>query len=159
MYQDLFRKIFSLKPRKSFQVSGGYTLVEILISMLIFGIVTISLSLPVCQSIYLTVNNENIVKANNLARLYLKDTEVLWSSIADYDLSVLPDSDNEQGQVGSHTVSNSAYTDDGTFQANVILQDLKTDNSGIVIVKRVRIVYQDMDGKNLADVYMDYDRK
>ncbi len=159
MYQDLFRKIFSLKPRKSFQVSGGYTLVEILISMLIFGIVTISLSLPVCQSIYLTVNNENIVKANNLARLYLKDTEVLWSSITDYDLSVLPDSDNEQGQAGSHTVSNSAYTDDGNYKVIVDLQNLKNNDFGVAVVKRVRIVYQDMDGNNLADVYMDYDRK
>ncbi len=159
MFQDLFSKLFRTKTIVPARAVKGYTLVEILVSMLIFGIVTISLSLPVCESIYLTANNQNIVRANNLARLYLKDTEILWNTKSNYDGSILPDSDNSSVSSGEHDVTSTEYTDDGVFEVKAYIQDLSTNDTGETVVRRVRIAFKDKDGKNLTDIYMDYDRK
>jgi prepilin-type N-terminal cleavage/methylation domain-containing protein len=154
MCQDLFSKFFKNKKH-----SKGYTLIEIMVSMLIFGIVTVSLSLPICQSVYLTVNNEGIVKANNLARLYLKNTEILWKTIGNYDRNVLPDSGNSSVAAGQHNITSTAYTDDNNYEVKAYIENLSSNDLGVTVVKRVRIVYKDTNGKNLADIYMDYDRR
>lgn len=123
----------------------GFTLLEILVSMLIFAAVALSISLPFCESIKLTSNNQNLINANNLAKSYLKSVEINWSKSVDFDLGILPDVTSD-------------YTNNGAYNVTVAQKDLVTNSNNQTIIKRVSVKYKDSKNKNLIDVYMDYNR-
>jgi len=140
MFQDLLNKL------KEKRFSRGYSLTELMIAILMFGIVAVSISLPLSNSIYANVNNKNLTTANTLAKNYLKAIEDEWKIQADYDTGALPEID-------------STYTDNGTFAVSVSITPLETDSDGVtVILRRVNIIYKTSDDSNLCDLYYDYNR-
>jgi len=139
MCPDLLNKI-NRKSRKT-----GYTLLEIVISILFFAIITIGLSLPMSNSINLTVDNKKLNTANNLARSYLKNQEAEWSIQNDFDTGQLIDAD-------------ATYTNNGKYTVTVSYENISADSNGIIVIRRVHIKYLDSKGHTLSDIFYDYNR-
>jgi len=127
------------------QLQKGYTLIEVFIAIMFFGLISLGLSLPFNNSINLTVNNKNINAANNLARSYLKDLEANWR---------IQDNFKE----GNLIEINDVYTDNGKYSVEKSSQVITEDSSGTVMVRRVHIVYKDSKGLVLSDIFYDYNR-
>lgn len=123
----------------------GYTLLEIVISIMFFAIIALGLSLPYCNSVSLTVANRNINASSNLARSYLKDIEAEWKIQSNFDDGNLIEVDD-------------SYTDNDKYIVNVNSQDIAIDEEGIVLIRRVNITYKDSKENTLADIYYDYNR-
>ena len=136
MYQD----IFNAKRCKK-----GYTLLEIMVAMLFFGIVALALCLPFYRSISLSVKDQDLVNANNLARLYLNDVKIGWNLQSDYDKGNLPTVD-------------STYTNNGVYTSTVTSTNMATDANGNVILRRIIVNYKDKSKNTLVELYSDYDR-
>jgi type II secretory pathway pseudopilin PulG len=125
--------------------SGGYTLLEVMIAIVFFGVVVLGLGLPVTESLNLSSEDQNIVSANNLARVYLKDVELSWLKQSDYDGGeILQISDK--------------YTKNGYFDVNVNTDNIAFNDDGNVLVRRVNIKYTNDSGTCLADIFLDYNR-
>jgi len=137
MYQDMSNK--NNKSRK------GFTLVEIAMSMVIFGVVVIMLSLPVYTGLNLLVDDSSIVKANNLAKAYIRDLEDKWKIQMNYDTAELIEVD-------------SAYTNNGKYTVNVAVEDIQTDEDNIVIVRRIKVTYKNQKEEVLTDIFYDFNR-
>lgn len=135
MSQDLLNK----------NCSKGYSLVELMMAVLFFGIISLALSPPLTNSMYLTFDNKNINNANNLAKTYLRDVQDSWKIQSNYDQGILINTGSE-------------YTDNGNYTVTINTQDLESDSEANVILRRVNIVYQDSDGNTLCDLYYDYNR-
>ncbi len=135
MFRDLLNKKYC----------RGYSLIELMMAVLFFGIVAVALSPPITNSMYLTFDNKNINSANNLAKTYLRDLQDSWKIQADYDQGTLINAGNE-------------YTDNGNYNVAVNSQALETNGNGNVILRRINIVYKDSDGNTLCDIYYDYNR-
>ena len=123
----------------------GYTLLEVAVSIMIFAIITLGLSLPFSNSISLTVDDKNINAASNLARSYLEDTEKSWNTQNSFDKGNLINIGNN-------------YTNNGKYTATVNAVDISTDTSGIVLVRRLNINYKDSRGKTLVNIFYEYSR-
>lgn len=136
MFQDLLNK------RKSHK---GMTLLELTISMVIFGILVISINLPLSTGLYLSVDDNNIVKANNIAKTYIKDLENNWKIQLAYDNAELIEVD-------------STYTDNGKYTVNITSEDIQTNEDGIVVIRRVGVNYKNKEGKTLTDIFYDFNR-
>ncbi|MEI8388790.1 MAG: hypothetical protein WCG23_02785 [bacterium] len=133
------------KNNFNYSVSKGYTLLEVLISIVFFAIITVGLSLPISSSISLTVDNKNINAANNLARSYLEDVEAKWTIQSNFD-------------AGTLIAVTDVYTNNKKYNVTVTSENISTDNNGVVIVRRINIKYKNTKGKLLTDIYYDYDR-
>jgi len=131
-------------PLKSSCLKHGYSLIEIMMAILFFGVIAVSLSAPMTNSMYLTTNNKTVNNANNLAKTYLKDLEESWKIQADYDDGSL--------------VSLSDYNEDGKYTIQVNSQTLETDDDSNVILRRITITYEDNNDNILCDLYYDYNR-
>ena len=123
----------------------GYTLLEVIISVMFFAIIAMGLFLPYCNSISLTVDNKNITAANNLARSYLKDIESEWKIQNNFDTGSLIEIDE-------------TYTNNGIYIVSVNSEDIATDDEGIVLIRRINITYKDSEENTLSDIYYDYSR-
>lgn len=123
----------------------GYTLLEVVISVMFFAIVTLGLSLPFSSSISLTVDDRNINVASNLARSYLKDTETSWKTQNSFD-------NGELIAVGDN------YNNNGKYTVAVSSEEIATDTDGNVLIRRINITYKDSNGRNLTDIFYDYNR-
>jgi len=123
----------------------GYTLLEIAVAILFFSITVICLSLPLCQSISLSSSEQDMVNANNLARMYLKSIDLKWQFQTDYDQGELP-------QITSTFTSNDKYN------VTTAKQDIAQNSSSIVIVRRVNIEYKDKKNNTLVNLFMDFNR-
>jgi len=123
----------------------GFSLMEILIAMFIFGIIAMGLALPFQESITLTSKNTNVANANNLARLYLKDTELIWQNQLDFDTETVPELTDK-------------YTESGLYTVNITIENLATNKDGIFILKRINIIYSDKNQNQLINIFMDYSR-
>ena len=134
MYQDI-----SKRSKK------GYTLLEIMIAMLFFGVVALSLSLPFYRSISLSAKDQDIINANNLARLYLNNVDIGWNLQNNYDTGALP-------------TINTVYTNNGAYTVTVTSTNLATDNTGNTSLRRIIVKFKDKYGNTLVDIYSDYDR-
>jgi len=141
----MFRDILNKKNRIISSGQQGYTLLEIVISIMIFAIIAVGLSLPVSNSVSLTVDNKNINISNNLARSYLKDLEAEWSIQANYDA----------GQLVAVT---DIYTNNGAYTVTVTSDDISADSDGLTVLRRINIKYSDSKGRSLTDIYYDYNR-
>ncbi len=141
MYPDLSNK----KIKSNNNVKKGYTLIEVLISVMFFAIIAVGLSLPFSNSIYLTVDNKNINTANNLARSYLKDTEAVWRIQEDFKEGTLINIDN-------------TYTNNGIYNVTVNSQNICLDENNEVMIRRVNIQYKDSKGNVLTNIFYDYSR-
>lgn len=138
MFQDFYDKVYKKN-------NPGYTLLEIAIAILFFSITVVCLSLPISQSIGLSASEQNMVNANNLAKVYLKNIELNWQFQANYDIGELP-------QI------NSNYTDNGKYTVTVTQQNLAQNSNGIVILRRLNIKYKDNRNNTLADLFVDINR-
>lgn len=134
MYRDLVNKS-----------QKGQSILEILIAVTIFGIMAVSLSLPVSSSLYLSVDNKNISTANTLARSYLKDVQDEWKLQSKFDNGILVPLDN-------------VYTDDGIFAVTITTEDIETNDEGFVILRRINISYTDNNENVLCNISHDYNR-
>lgn len=134
MYQDL-----------STNKRAGFTLIEVVMSLLFFSFIALSISLPFCKGIDLSNNTQNVINTNNLAKLYLKNVEKSWLQEVDFDNAVLPSITSD-------------YNGNGAYNVTVKKNDLVKDASNITLIRRVSIIYKDSNGKNLIDVYSDYNR-
>ncbi len=135
MSQDLSNK----KQRK------GYSLIELMMAVLFFGIAAVAISPPLTNSMNLTVNDKNINNANNLARSYLRELQDSWKIQSVFDQGVLV-------AVGDE------YTYNGNYNVTVNAQDIESDTGGNVILRRVNIVYTDSNANMLCDLFYDYNR-
>ncbi len=136
MFQDL-----SNKRRHS----GGYSLIELMMAMLVFGVMVIALSFPISNSMYLTHDNKSVSNANNLARTYLRDMQDAWKLQNDYDN-------------GNLITIGSDYTDNGKYNVTVSSSALETDDDGNTTLRRINITYEDTNNNSLCDVYYDFNR-
>ncbi len=123
----------------------GYTLLEIMLSIVILGIVVLGLSLPFGQSFYLSSDDRDIVTSNNLAGLYLREVETSWQNQTEYDLGELPEITDE-------------YTGNGRYNVTTGLEDLATNDNGQVIVRRVQVTYTNGNNQVLTDIFSDFNR-
>ena len=139
MYPDFLNK--KVTRRKQ----SGYTLLEVVISVMFFAIISIGLALPYCNSIALTANNRSINEANNLARSYLKDIESEWGIQSNFDQGTLIEIDD-------------SYTSNGLYSVTVVSDNVATDDNGTVLVRRINIIYSDQKEHVLANIYYDYSR-
>lgn len=149
MCQDFLSKNFftiqnKRKPEK-LNAKRGFTLLEVVISIVFFAIISAGLVLPVSNSISLTVDNKNINASNNLARSYLQDLGSQWSSQSNF----------EAGELLQLT---STYTDNGKYTVDVNSEDLEINEDGLVLVRRVEIEYKDNKGNILSKIFLDYNR-
>lgn len=138
MFQDFCNQL----SKKSNQ---GYTLLEIAVAILFFSITVVCLSLPIGQSISLSASEQNVVNANNLAKVYLKNIELNWQFQANYDVGALP-------QITS------TYTDNGKYTVTVTQQNLAQNSNGIIILRRINIKYKDNRNNTIADLFVDINR-
>lgn len=127
------------------QAKKGFSLLEIMMSVVIFGIIALGLITPVSNSLYLSANNKSISTAGSLARTYLKDLQSSWKIQRDYDHGTLKELDN-------------TYTNQGKYTVNVTSEDVSSDDDGNVILRRVHVVYKDLGNHTLCDIFYDYDR-
>jgi len=145
----MFRGIFTAKTHKKQALNtdkkcNGYTLIEVMMSMVMFCVVSIALSYPLIESISLSADDHSIVTANNLAKHYLRDVEASWRTQNDFDASALIDS------------SNCTYTDGGKYNISVTPNDIQ--NNGTTVLRRLNIRYTTPSGKILTDLFYDINR-
>jgi len=137
MCQDLLNK----KNRSQ----KGFTLLEIAMSMVIFGIIVVMLSLPMYTGLSLLVGDSNIVRANNLAKAYIKDLDNKWKIQSTFDDAELVELD-------------AFYTDNNKYVVNVGVENIHTDENSVVIIRRVKVIYKNQDGELLTDIFYDFKR-
>lgn len=151
MFQEISRKINIYKS------SEGITLIEIMVSILFFGIISLSLSHTLTNSLVLTTHDNNIVNATNLAKLYLTKVGQDWRLQLNYDNPALPDvSEFTDGEENS--ITNSTYTNNGKYNVTVICSDISANTEGTTIVRRVEIIYNDQENNKLMNLYKDFGR-
>lgn len=137
MFQDTLNKSKNIK--------AGYTLTEVVLAMMIFGIVAVSISLPFSKDISLSYNNNNTVVANNLAKMYLKNVQTKWQTQQAFTTGELVDIDEK-------------YTDSGQFGVEAGSETLITDSNGAALIKRVSIKYYTKSGHGLVDLFLDINK-
>ncbi len=139
MYQDM---LINKQDKDS-----GYSLVEILVAMLIFGAVVLTLSLPMYSSFELAANDAKLMEANTLTSAYIKQVEKNWLNSQCYDDDALPEIDD-------------TFTANGKYEVTVTTPEIIATSSqtGKVLIKRISITYRDDEGKVLSDVYFDFNR-
>ncbi len=123
----------------------GQSLTEIMISMLFFGLIAVSLSMPLSNSLFATYDNHNVNTANTLARSYLKDQQDAWKLQGNFDASTL-------------ITPGAIYTENNKYSVNTAVSDIQTDSDGNVIIRRVTVTYADDNGVVLCELYYDYNR-
>lgn len=133
MFQDFLNK------------QNGQSLIEIMMAAVFFGIIAVSLSLPVSNSLFVTYDNKNINAANNLARSYLKNVQDSWKLQGDFDNGALP-------------APGGVYTENGKYTVTAAAQDLQTDDDGNVLIRRVTVTYRDNNNTTVCELYYDYNR-
>jgi prepilin-type N-terminal cleavage/methylation domain-containing protein len=138
MFQDLLNK----KLKKA---QKGFTLMELLVSIVFFSIIVWGLSDPLSRSAYLTVDNRHINTANTLARSYLKELQDSWKLRNAFDV----------GSLGALT---SEYTDSGKYSVSVTSENIVINDQNTVLVRRIRIIYRDKDNNILSDISCEYPR-
>lgn len=99
-----------------------------MMAMMIFAIVSVSLSLPFMRGVNLTSNSQNTVNSNNLARSYMREVEAKWENQVSFDAQTLPAID-------------SSYTMNGKYNVTAVVTSLAKDTSGVYVVKRVTLTY------------------
>jgi type II secretory pathway pseudopilin PulG len=126
---------------------NGYTLIEVFVSILFFAILALSLSHTFTNSLFLTQKEQDVVRANNAARHYLKQVGIEWRDETKFTNLTVP-------QVTE------LHTDNGRFFVDIQVETLETSSlSGTVqpILNRVSITYRYEDGgKKILDLYLDY---
>lgn len=137
MFQDLSSK------KKAFK--KGYSITELMVAVLFFGVVAVSLSVPVSNALYLNTSNADINAANSLARSYLQDLKDSWKIRSDFD-------------DGEMIAIEEGYTGQGSYTVNADVQSIQSDSDGNVLVRRVNMVYKDSNDNVLCDISLDYNR-
>jgi prepilin-type N-terminal cleavage/methylation domain-containing protein len=132
-------------PERSNNNQKGYTLLEVLVSVLFFSVIALGLSYSFTNSMFLTSQDKDVIRAQNLARMYLSEVQSSWTQQVDYDGGVLPTVD-------------STYTDNGRYVVNATSTDMAQNDQGIVIVRQVKIIYENQSGFPMVDLYLDVDR-
>lgn len=125
------------------QSIGGYTLIEIIVSILFLSAIVMSLGHTFISSIDLTSNDQEIITANSLAKDYFREVETDWQSQNDFVTGTLP------------TVS-STYTKDNRYTVTATKEDVATDADDNVIVRRVNVVYKNQKAKTLVNLSLDF---
>lgn len=136
MCQDLLSKKNTKK---------GFSIIEIAISMVMISILAVALSLNMYNSLFISVKNNDIVKANNLTKAYIKEQELNWLMQFNYDK-------------GDLVAVDSTYTDNGRFDVTVSSTNLQRNSSNIVILRRVVISYRNQKNELLSNVFYDFSR-
>jgi prepilin-type N-terminal cleavage/methylation domain-containing protein len=125
---------------------NGYTLLEVMMAVLIFGIVATSLFLPFVNSINLSSRDQDIVNCNNLTKLYMKNLEAQWKLANDFD-------------TGSYPAENdSAYTYNGKYKFKPTSQDIAFNSAGKLIVRRMKLVFYDKNNNVILETFLDFNR-
>lgn len=151
MFQEIFNRM------KIYNSSEGITLIEIMVSILFFGIISLSLSHTLTNSLILTGKDGNIVNATNLAKLYLEEVGQDWRLQMDYDDPTLPDiSSYTDGE--ENIITDSTYTKKGLYDVAVTIRDISSNSEGNAIIRRVKISYKDKEENDLITLYKDYGR-
>jgi|GEM_PF-2516044 len=140
MFQD-----FNKNKKVENKSLKGYSLVELMLAMFFFAIIAVCLALPFSNSINLSVNDQDVVNANNLAKRYLKSVEIKWQFQPDYDAGSLPALTSEDKGDGRYSVGRST-------------QIIRKDSDDNVILRRVTIKYSNKSGQVLARLFSDFDR-
>lgn len=128
---------------------SGFTLIEVLVAVLIFGITALALSYTITGSLKVTSSNQEIVTANNYARQYLEDVGHVWQ-------------DNTSFTAGSTLPIplNSEYNPDNKY--TIVANNpatMATDTNGVAIVRRVTLTYKSATTNNtLVTMSMDYSK-
>lgn len=139
MFQDSLNKKAKTASKK------GISLTELIISVVFFGIIATSLSVPISNSLYLNTVNSDVNAANSLARSYLEDLKDSWKTRNDFENGNLV-------AVGNN------YTDNGKYTVEVTPQTLLSDADGNAVIRRVNVVYKDSNNNILCDVTLDFNR-
>lgn len=151
MFQEILNKI------NIYRASEGITLIEIMVSILFFGIISLSLSHTLTNSLILTKHDSNIVNATNLAKLYLEEVGQDWRLQLEYDNPTLPDvSEIIDGE--ETTITDSRYTNNGVYNVTVTSTDISANTDGITIIRRIEIVYRNQENNELMKLYKDFGR-
>jgi prepilin-type N-terminal cleavage/methylation domain-containing protein len=123
----------------------GFSLIELMIAVVFFGIIATTLSVPISNTLYLNTANGDVNTANSLARSYLEDLRDAWKIRNDFDQ-------------GNLIVIEDDYTEQGKYTVTTKVQSIQTDVDGNVLVRRVNVVYKDRNGDILCDISLDFDR-
>lgn len=124
---------------------NGFSILEIVASSLIVCFVAVGISFNIANSLVLSVNNNEVVKANNLAKAYIKDQELKWLLQKDYDKAI-------------PVTVDSTYTDSDTFTVNTNTQNLATNDSNQTIIRRLVVSYKNKKGELLSSIFYDFNR-
>lgn len=147
----------------------GYTLIEIMISIVFMGVIVLSLSHTFSQSLFLTGKDQQIVLANNTARRFLRDTQMQWRIQSAYDMATLPEeaqdldcqtvalSENLSRKACS-VIDGSTYQGQDDFSVEVISEDIHVNKHNDVIIRKVSLAYRDSKGAPLVNIYYDFSR-
>jgi Tfp pilus assembly protein PilV len=139
MFQD------SLNKKGKIASKDGISLTELIISVVFFGIIATSLSVPISNSLYLNTTNSDVNAANSLARSYLEDLKDSWKTRNDFENGNLV-------AVGNN------YTANGKYTVEVTPQTLLTDTAGNAVIRRVNVIYKDSNNNVLCDITLDFNR-
>jgi len=138
MSQDFLNK-------NQFKSKNGQSLTEIMVAIVFFGLIAVSLSLPLSNSLFATYDNQNINTANTLARSYLKDLQDSWKLQGDFD-------------TGTLITPGTVYTENSKYTVSTTSADIQTDTDGNVLIRRVTVTYSDDNGAVLCELYFDFNR-
>lgn len=140
MYLDMLNKnMYKLRLQK------GFTLVEILMALVVFGIIAIGMILPFSQGLHLTKEDRQMIDASSMAKQYLTAVDEKWRLQQNFDIGDLP-------------AITSQYTNNGEFNLVVSTDDIEISDAGNVVIRRVNVQEKSLDGVILAELFMDYNR-
>lgn len=125
--------------------NNGYTLVEIMLSITMLGVIALSLCNTFAGSMVLSNRDNDVITANNLARQYLNEVKVNWSTVDGFNQTAIP------------TVS-SVYTNNSKYTVTTSSSILEYDTESDPILKRVKVTYKDKKDHTLIDISNDFNR-
>lgn len=135
----------------------GISLLEIMVSILFFSLIALSLGHTLTGSLYVTARDNDIIKATNLAQQYFSEIEKEWQTQVEFDNPLLPElGDYTDGT--SYTIEDPYFTYNDRYTVTVNVNDVSTDRQGNISLRRVEIIYEDNEGNNLINLFMDFAR-
>lgn len=139
--------------------SKGISLIEIMVSILFFSLISLCLAHTLSSSLYLTAQDGDIVNTTNLAKFYLDEISQNWKTQLSYDSPTIPGIE-EVGITdgGEYELTSPIYTQNGRYNALIYTKNISNDDLGNVNIRRVRIKYFDHEDNELIDLYLDYAR-
>lgn len=147
MSQDTYNQVNMVTKRDK-----GLSLIEMMVALFFFSTIALGLAYSLTGSAFLTAKNQEVITANNLAKLYLNNLNVYWANQEDFDnKNTLPPIDTAE------------YTNEGRYTAGVIPDGVpvtfKDPITNIVTIKRVTVAYYDKEsGKKILQLSKEYCR-